>query len=788
MLGRKINLAFRNLRKEKTYSLLNLFGLAFGLAASLLLMYWVKDELSFDRFHSKGKDMFLVYGSFKGGDAVQTTNTTPAPMHFMGLQQLPELEAATLTRPAYEFTQFSLGDKVVYENNSAYVTPSFFTEFDFKMLKGNPKKPFTATNSVVLTKDLAERIFGGRDPIGEVVLTDQKKPFTVSGVIDNFPSNSSIQFQAMFSMDQRAATFGGNGEWKTIQDDWGNFEYTNYFRLKPGADVAALAKKLDDMLVQNNKYVKAGMFSFALQPLQKMHLYRTDGGPGLIQNVKIFSLVALVLLLIACINYVNLATARATRRAKEVSVRKVIGATRGQLVGQFFLESALLLGMSFLLALILIVIVRPFYETLTAKQLHFDFMDPQMWFLVAGAFGLALAAVGIYPALFLSKFEPALALKGKFSFGGSNKGFRNVLVVGQFVCSMALIVSTMVIGAQLNYIRDKDLGFNKEHVITLVTGGMFEHLEAVKNELKSTPGVVDVASMGDDILNTGNSTGDTNWEGKDPNKIFIVHSSSIDANLMPMMKMKLAEGEIFTGAISDSSKFILNETAIREAGIKDPIGKKFTLWQTEGTIIGVVKDFHNLSIHQKIEPMVFYYQKNNWRLHVKTTGNDAPKVIAKLEQVWKRYNAGYPFDYKFLDQSFNDMYQAEQRTGKLFNAFAVVAILVSGLGLFGLATYIAERRTKEIGIRKVLGATVDNLVMLQAKDFIRLIVIAIVLAIPLSWWMMNNWLKNFAYRVDLTWYHFVLAGGIVLIAALLTVSAQSMRAALSNPVKALRSE
>lgn len=704
------------------------------------------------------------------------------------MSEIPEVENAALIGRNDTYTIYESKGKIFSGDQYMYIEPSFFQVFDFPIINGDPKNPLPNPNSVVLTEEMAHKFFGDEDPIGQIIKADKKEAFTVSAVIKNFPLNSTIRYDMLFAMDHYRKIFGGNGDWKTIDEDWGNFGFSNYLLLKPGADYTKVEHKLDQLIVKHNKYVKAGMVKFRLQPLAKVHLYQADGTPSLIKTVRVFFLIAVVLLILAAINYINLATARATRRAKEVSVRKVNGATRGQLIGQFLLESSLMLLGAFVLACGLIALLRPIYEELTGKVIQLQMLDVNMIKVLVLTLLGTLAAVGIYPAIFLSSFDPITALKGKFSFGGSNKNFRNALVVLQFSSSIVLIVSTIVITNQLKYIQNKDLGFEKDYVFTLPSMGMYEHLDAVRNELSSNPAIKAVSTSSDNLISSSSTTGDTDWDGKDPNRLFVVHPLGVDGNFIKDMKLSLIEGEGYTGAAADSNKFLLNETAVRLAGIHDPIGKRFKLWQTEGIIAGVVKDFHNVSLRSAIEPAVFYYYKDNWNLYVKTSGENATAAITAVEKQWKRYNPNLPFTYQFLDDKFNEMYQTEQRTGKLFNAFAGVAILISVLGLFGLATYIAQRRIKEIGIRKTLGASVESIVNMLSKDFIRLVLIAFVLATPVAWWLMNTWLKSFAYRIDLQWWHFALAGILAVAIAFLTVSAQSVRAALSNPVKSLRSE
>jgi putative ABC transport system permease protein len=496
-----------------------------------------------------------------------------------------------------------------------------------------------------------------------------------------------------------------------------------------------------------------------------------------------------VILIIACINYVNLSTARAMLRAKEISMRKIIGAAKMQLFMQFVVETALLFILSSVLAVLVIYNVMPVFNEIAGKQLVFNLSDHHVWFVIAGTIAATLLLSSIYPALLLSSFEPLKALKGKISNGIGDVVFRKILVVVQFTFSVVLIISTIVITSQLNYIRSKNLGYDKSHVFGFWMRDMKGHYDAVKAELLKQPGVEAVTRSTGNIINNGGISGDNDWDGKAIGQTFIVHPQGIDKDFISFFKLKMQQGHSFDGAVSDSTHFILNEAAVKEIGLKDPIGKRFRLRKTNGTIIGVIKDFHFASMREKIAPVVLYYEPESYgSIYIRTTGNDAPKAIAAAGSQFKQYNGQFPFSYTFLDEIFNKLYQGEQREGTLFNYFAGIAILISCLGLLGLAAYTAQVRTREIGVRKVLGATVGSVVTLLAKDFIKLVLIAIVVAFPIAWLAMSHWLDAFAYRVGISWTTFVLAAVIAVFIAFVTISIQSIKAALANPVDSLRRE
>jgi putative ABC transport system permease protein len=460
-----------------------------------------------------------------------------------------------------------------------------------------------------------------------------------------------------------------------------------------------------------------------------------------------------------------------------------------QLFIQFIAETVLLFALATIAALFAVYVLMPLFNTISAKQMVFNLYDPQLWLLIGLVITGTLIASSIYPALLLSSFKPLQALKGKISMGISDAAFRKVLVVTQFAFSVILIMGTIVITNQLNYIKSKSLGYDKNHVFAFWMRDIGNHYYAVKAELLKQPGVLNVTRSNQNIINIGGFTGNTDWDGKQPGQTFIVHPIIIDKNFMSFFKMKLLQGRSFTGSAADSSHYILNEAAIKELGLTDPVGKRFKMGDINGTIIGVVKNFHYTSMKEKIAPSVFWYNPNNYStIYIKTTGKNAVQAIAAAQEQFKRYNGLYPFSYAFLDEVFNSMYQSEEREGTLFRYFALVAIFISCLGLLGLATYTAQTRTKEIGIRKVMGASVSIIVGMLSKDFIKLVIIAIVIATPLAWFVMQKWLQNYAYRQDIQWWVMVLAAAISLFIAFATISFQSIKAALANPVKSLRSE
>jgi putative ABC transport system permease protein len=792
MFKNYLKTAWRNLAKNKFYTAINITGLATGLAVGIMILLWVQHELSYDRFHQNAESIYKINSHLGTGASAQVWEGAPGALSVFS-NQIPEVIRVVRINEIDQQLTFKYRDKQFNESKLAFVDPSFFSVFDFKLLEGSNAKPFPNDNSIVITSSEAKKYFGDDHlAMGKTLATDQGN-FMVSGVIADFPDNSSMQYNMLLPMDLYAQEFtssGGNGAWKTIDEDLGNYYFRIYLQLRPGASPEKVAKQISQIYAGKRKgdaYAKDNFFT--LQSLTSLHLRNADGNAGGLQTVRIFLIVAILILCIACINYINLSTARSLLRSKEVSVRKIIGAARTQLFLQFIIETLVLFLFASLLALLLIYILMPLYNDISGRHLVFSFSNSGIWLVIGCTIVGSLVLSALYPALQLSAFRPIESLSGKLSLGIAQTFFRKALVVTQFVFSVALIIATIVISRQLKYIRSKDLGFDKEYVFSFaLKKEMHDHLDAFRNELRKQPGVLGVTSINGMVAGINGTTGDTDWDGKEPNSTFLIHQNGIDKDLIPLLKMKMVQGHNFTGSPADSTHFILNETAVRQAGIKDPIGKRFTLWQNKGTIIGVVKDFNYASLKTAIEPAIFYYEPSGWVMYVKTTGADAQKAVAGAQRLWKQYGSESPFEYAFLDDDFNRMYIDDQRTGELFNVFTVVAILISCLGLLGLATYTAQVKTKEIGIRKVLGASIVSIIRLLAREFIVLVLIAFVIAAPVAWFLMNQWLHDFAYRIHINGWIFLITGLLAIAIALITVGFQAIKAALANPVTSLRSE
>lgn len=786
MIRNYFKTAWRNLLKNKFYSVINIVGLTVGLAVGILILLWVQDELSFDSFHKQAGNIYRMELFGGTGSSRQIWSVTPYPMATLAKQQLPQvIDEVRITSNDF-YSLFKYQDKVFSDQHAIFADPSFFTVFDFSLVEGNKAKPFTDDNSVVITKKTALKFFGYQNPIGKIIVANKDQNLTVTGVINDFPENSSLHYDMIMPMSLHVKLM--REAHVDLSDNFDNYAYTSYLLLKPNTSLVKLSSDLFRIHISHRSSDTDA--DYLLLPLSKMHLYNADLTDKGIETVRVFLVVAILILVIACINYVNLSTARSMLRAKEISMRKIVGAAKAQLFLQFIIETALLFVLATMFALVLIYLLMPVFNQLSGKQLTFNIADYRVWQVIATTILGTLIASSIYPAILLSSFEPLKALKGKISAGVGNVLFRKILVVTQFSFSIILIVGTIVITGQLKYIQSKALGYDKSNTFCFQMRNMGgPHYDAVKAELLKQPGVLGVTRSNQDIVEIGGISGDNDWDGKQPNQTFIVHPMAIDKDFLSFFKMQLVAGSGFTGAVNDTAHLILNEAAIKQIGMKNPIGKHFRMWKVSGTIVGVVKDFHYASMKEKIGPAVFYYYPDYMgNIYIKTTGNDAPKAIAAAQAQFKQYNGNFPFTYTFLDDKFNDLYKGEQQEGTLFNYFASIAIIISCLGLLGLATYTAQIRTREIGVRKVLGASAGRITGLLAVDFIKLVIIAIVVATPLAWYAMNKWLQAYAYRINISWTVFLIAGVIAILIAFATISFQSIKAALANPVKSLRSE
>ena len=777
--------AWRNLLKGKFYSLINILGLTTGLAVGILILLWVRDERSYDNFHKKQANIYRMELFGGTGASRQIWPQIAAPMGPMAKAELPEVVDQVRIR-LNPVTTYKYGEKLFANEKADYADPSFFSMFDFPLVEGSASRPFTDEHSVVITQQTAKKFFGGEPAIGKVITTENKEDYTVTSVIKDPPRNSSIQFDMLMPM-------AGYAQWLSqhkvdINHDFDAYQYQIYLQLRPGASSASLLPRLNKIHLRNMPGdIDA---DYLLLPLKKMHLYNADGSDAGAQTVTIFMIVAFLIVGIACINYVNLSTARAMLRSREVSMRKIVGAAKSHLFLQFVVETALLFLAAALLAVVLVGLAMPLFNNVAGKQLVFDITDGSMWAVIGCTIAATLLASSIYPALLLSSFDPLKVLRSRFSIGRGDAVFRKALVVIQFTCSVSLIVATLVIYRQLDYIRHKDLGYDKNHVFSFELGKMRGAYGTAKAELLGLAGVQGVSGSWNSIVDFGGPGGNVEWEGRPPNQIFDPRQQAVDENFFSFFKIQLLQGEGFTGEKSDSSRFVVNEAAVKEMGLTHPLGKRISFGIFKGTIVGVVKDFHFGSMREKIMSAIFFRPPNSWltRMYVRTKGDNAATAIQVATKFFSKYDPTIPFSYDFLDDSFNHLYRSEEREGTLFYSLAAIAILISCLGLFALAAYATHLRFREIGIRKVLGASVSGIIALLAKDFIRLVLLGVVIAVPVAGYAMKQWLAGFAYRTDFHWTVFLVAAVVTIGIALLTISLQSVKAAMANPVASLKTE
>ncbi|MXV51463.1 FtsX-like permease family protein [Pedobacter sp. HMF7647] len=794
--------ALRNLWRYKGFSLINIASLTIGVVGCLLIGLFVWDEKQYDDF--KGADqLFRIYNQRTTSNG--TTNMAMVPPTFapFAKQQFPEVEETLRLLNIPNRILLESGEKKGYEEKGLMAENSFFSFFPLAFSKGSAVNALADKNTIVLTEKLAQKYFAGKDPVGKVVQVD-KEPFRVTGVLAPLPEHFHLDFAYLTSLSSLNVP-------KERMESWGWQQFFTYLKLKKNADPGAfLIKFQKEVKEKSNPTTQASGYSYApfLQPLRDIHLKSSDfewdiARRGNITYVKALTIIAVFVLVIACFNFVNLATARSFRRAKEIGVRKVIGAERRQLLLQFTGETILLSIISVLIASVISTLLLPWLNNFTGKSISFNILTQPVLalLLIAGSLVIGIAA-GIYPAMVLSSFQPIKVLKGINTISTNNKQviLRQGLIVLQFTLSVLLIVCALVVYRQVKYLHDKDLGFSKDQVVTFqLRGGLESKIAAFKNDLMESPDVISATAgygLPGDIF-----AGDEIIVPKNDNKQYPVSLFLTDEDYITTLGLHLIAGRNFSKNFSTDKDqaFIINETAVKELGFGTPqhaIGQKlhWNKWNKDaadpvkkGKIIGVIKDFHFKSLHEKVNSQVLQIYPEYYKVAVKIKGKGVDRALTHIKTVWSRYVSD-PLDYAFMDESFGALYSAEQKLASLLWIFTGMAIFIGCLGLFGLAAFSAEQRVKEIGIRKVLGATVFNITTLISKNFVYLVLTSFVLAFPISLWAMNKWLQDFAYRVNISWWIFILAGLLTLLVAIVTVSFQAIKAALTNPVKSLRTE
>ncbi|HEY0298628.1 MAG TPA: ABC transporter permease [Arachidicoccus sp.] len=778
--------AWRSLKVNRFYSALNITGLAIGLTTGIMLLLWVQNELSYDKFNKQYKNIYRVNLQSTSNGSSAVFSTVPGPIKIFA-EKIPGIVSTVRTYTDNNVILSNSGDtKVISGNKIVYADSRFLNLFDFTLVTGKRAIFLPGDHSVALTESTVKRLFGSGNPLGKVVRFN-KDNFTVTSVLQDVPQNSSIQFDAVFPMTYHGEQFtkgGGNINWKTIDEDLGDYDFDTYILVNKNANLSKIAKTFT-LQYSNNQKPK---IQFQLQRFADIHLTGADGNTSGLRMVEIMLLVAVLILAIASINYVNLSTARSLIRAKEVSIKKIIGANKRQLFFQFISETLLLFLFAIVIAIGLIFALMPLYSSISGKQLSFSLSDIHTLEILFTVVSGTLIASSIYPALLLSSFKPLSAMRGTTIAGFKTTFFRKALVVLQFAISFILLVATIVMSKQMNYVRSKDLGYDKSYVFSVpMTGEASKHWDAINAELSKNPSIVNVgASNAYDITNMQNATADLVW--KSMTNMMWVGQLSADRNFVSMMKYQFTEGNNFPDKADDTTDYILNETAVKQMGLKPPyVGQTIYFHQWTGKIIGIVKDFNFKPLTEAITPLIIY---SGWKsiLYIKTAGTKAEQAIQAVEAQYKKYADNTPFSYNFLDKSFEAKYQAQHQAGTLFNAFAIIAVFISCLGLFGLATYSANVKTKEISIRKIYGASVGSIVQLICKDFLKLVVIAIVIAIPIAYLAMNKWLNGFTYKTSIGIFTFIIAAAIVMLIAFGTIGFKAFKAARANPVKSLKTE
>jgi putative ABC transport system permease protein len=793
MLKNYFKIAFRNLWRHRVFSFINILGLTVGMTACFLIFLYVHFELSYDSFHSKANRIYRVVCDIKTPTEVIKAG---GPSWAVGphiTQDFPQVEAAVRTTDDELLVR--KGNVKFQELNSLWADSAFFGMFDFKLLKGNPKTVLQEPLSIVFSESAAKKYFGNADPVGQtVLLTGEGFTAKITGIMKDIPENSTIKADMLVSMSTLTRKLNPG-----LDDQWGNYGNSTFVLLKPGTRPADLQAQLPAFLERRNgtEMKKINMYpTLFLEPLKDVYLRSTRNGnnTGNINNVYIFSWVAVFILLIACFNFVNLTTARSAERAKEVGIRKVVGAVKGQLTGQFIGESVLLCAISFILTLVSTALLLPSFNHLAGKTISTGIFENLNFVLILflAAIGIGSLA-GVYPALVLSSFKPVTVLKGRFSTGTKGQLLRKALVIAQFTISIALIIATIIVYNQMNYMRRQDLGFNKDQMMVINTNGD-PAKDAFRNAVAGLPNIKGVA-MASSVPGGGNPAAYSEIENvKGVLQIANLDLYFVDFDYIPQFKIKIIAGRAFSPDFQTDTtqSMILNEAAVKMFGYTSPaqaVGHRFKQWGREGRIIGVMKDFHFRSLQLPIKPLSMRIEPNGCSLvAIKLSTQNLPKTIAAIENKWNALIPARPFSYYFLDEFFDKQYRTEERFGKLFLNFSVLAIIISCLGLLGLASYSTMQRTREIGIRKVLGASVPNIVNLLSREFLKLVAIAILIASPVAWFAMHGWLQDFAYRIEIGWWIFLIAGLIAVLIALATVSFQAIKAAIANPVKSLRVE
>ena len=779
LLHNYIKIAYRSIFRNKGYSFINIAGLSVGLTCALLIMFWVHDELTYDHFHNDIDRIYRVYSEYPESGQAWQTSLTPDPLHDVLLENYPEVELVSRTK--YKAGTVKLWEKSFKDETLAIVDKEFFDVFNFPLRNGDPKKILSDPYSVIISREFAEKLFPGESPLGKTITFDNNIQFSVAAVLKDDKRNT--QFTG--SMFVSYAFLESSGE---IEKGWIGGRAETYLKVKSNADPINFENKIESLGEQNS--TGCG-YLLKLQPFENIHLYSLTGEEEGMYYVYMFSLVAVFILLMACINFMNLSTARSAKRAKEIGLRKVIGANRLQIIKQFYGESFMMVLVSGIFSFLMLYFIIPAFNTITEKDIAVTSLGVESYLLVLGVLLLTGLLAGSYPAVMLSAFKPVKVLKRETEKGLKGKAFRRALVVIQFSLAIGLIFSTVIVNQQLNYLQTKSLGFDKENVLYLDLSGVErEKYKTIKNEISNIPGVSDVTIASDLPSSIYVGLSKIDWEGKDPNEIVSFSFNSVDEDYFKTFDVQLIDGNGFMGNLeTDYTRFLVNETAAKIMGDDSPVGKRFKMWNTSGEIVGVVKDFHSKPLNSSLDPMLFTYLPVFYKyMFVKIAPYQVDKVIGEVGDVWSRHIPNTDYEYKFLDETLNARYMNEKRIATLFKYFAGFAIIISLLGLVGLVAYTTQQKVKEIGIRKVLGASVFSILKMISKQFVSWILIAALIALPVAHYFMNNWLEEFAYRIDAGYLTMFLVGMVTVATSLVVIVVQSLKSSLANPIESLKYE
>lgn len=785
MIKNYFKIAWRNLFRNKAFSITNLLGLVIGITCTMLILFWVHDELSYDKFHKNYDDIHQVIAFRDFKNEIMTDRNMAFPLSKALETGFPQIKnAVVITYPQNHLLEYGT---TRLKKDGYTVGGRFFDMFTWKVLKGNPAIAISDPTSIVLTQSTAKAFFGNADPLGKVLKMDSDRDFKVVAVVEDVPGNSTLHFDYIHAFNY------SDPRVQSDMQEWTNSSWSVFVQLTPGANPLQVDKAITDLKRKNSNGDEiSSYFTF---PMSKWRLYSDFRNGknigGMIDNVRLFSIIAVIILLIACINFMNLSTARSEKRAKEVGVRKTLGSGRRQLAIQFFFESMILTIIAFFFAVLAVYLLLPSFNLLIDKQLSFPVSQPYFWLASAVIIFFTGIVAGSYPALYLSSFNPIRILKGSFLPGKAAILPRRILVVGQFAISILLISATIIVYNQIQHVKNRDMGYNPDNLIMMQNGReLHDNYAAVKQDLLNTGMIAGVTRSLSPITGIWWKSGAPDYEGKPGNTNIIMSGQATDLDYLTTMGIKLVEGRDFSGTPADSASMILNKTAVKIMGLKNPVGMKMRYdWRTF-TVLGVVDDVVMSSPYTPVEPLMIMYNpdaSNFISLRLKPSVTPQ-KALAAIEAIVKKHNPAVIFEYQFVDEEFGRKFATEELIGKLTNIFAALGIFICVIGLAGLASFTIEKRFREIGIRKVLGASVQQLLLLISKEFLKLVLIAFVIAVPVTWYLMNNWLQDYEYHTSISIWVFGIVGVLILLLTLVVVSLNTLRAATANPVKSLRTE